>query len=200
MTNKKIKQLKTTKIKPQKGILYSFGNLLILLSVIMAFVIFYPVISTYLFPPAIKAQNELKGNYITIPKIHAQAPLILNVDPYNQSEYSEALRKGVAHADGTYLPGENGRSFIFAHSSGNPLEQINYNTVFMRLGELKIGDIIEIKKDDKVYKYKVTQTKIVWPNEVEYLQKSDIKGIVIQTCWPISTSLKRLLVFAAPIE
>ena len=164
----------------------------------MSFIIFYPVISTYLFPKSIKAQNELIGNYITISKINAQAPLIFNVDPWNEAIYRQVLKKGVAHAKGTSLPGEKGRSFIFAHSSGNPLEQLNYNTVFLKLGELKIGDEIEIKRNNKVYKYAVTQTKIVWPNEVGYLQKSEVDGIIIQTCWPIGTALKRLLVFASP--
>ena len=86
----------------------------------MAFVIFYPLLSTYFFPPQVKPQTELKGDYITIPKIKAQAPLILNVDPWNENIYKESLKKGVAHAKGTPLPGESGRSFIFAHSSGNP--------------------------------------------------------------------------------
>jgi sortase A len=96
------------------------------------------------------------------------------------------------------LPGEKGRSFIFAHSSGNPIEQTNYNTVFLRLNEVKIGDEIEIKRAGKVYKYNVTQSKVVWPSEIEYLERNDTPGIIIQTCWPIGTSLKRLLVFASP--
>lgn len=166
----------------------------------MAFIIFYPVVSTYLNPKPIIAVEKLKGDYITISRIKAQAPLIFNVDPFKESEYQKVLKKGVAHAEGTSLPGERGRSFIFAHSSGNPLEAARYNTVFLKLGELKIGDLIEINRDDKVYKYSVTQTKIVWPSEIEYLQKNKDDGIVIQTCWPIGTSLKRLLVFAAPIK
>lgn len=188
---------KNTK-KPEKGILFNIGNLLILSSLIMAFVIFYPLLSTYFFPPEVKSQNELKGNFITVPKIKAQAPLILDVDPWNEAVYKEELKKGVAHAKNTPLPGESGRSFIFAHSSGNPLEQTNYNTVFLKLGELENGDIIEIKRDGKVYKYGVTQKKVVWPSEIEYLEETGPDGIVVQTCWPIGTSLKRLLVFAAP--
>lgn len=163
----------------------------------MFFIIFYPVISSYLFPKPIKSQSELKGDYITIAKIKAQAPLIFNVDPWKEDIYKVALKKGVAHAKGTSLPGEKGRSFIFAHSSGNPLEQTNYNTVFLKLGELKIGDSIEIKRDNKVYKYNVTQLKIVFPSEVDYLKNTKSDGIVVQTCWPIGTAFKRLLVFAA---
>lgn len=159
--------------------------------------VFYPVISIYLFPPAIKNENELRGNYITVPKIHAQAPLFLNVDPFNESAYREILKKGVAHAKGTALPGQRGSIFIFAHSSGNPLEITNYNTVFLRLGELKIGDDVLVRYNNKTTKYKVAQTKIVWPTEVKYLNEKG-NQLILQTCWPIGTSLKRLLVFAAP--
>lgn len=166
----------------------------------MSFLIFYPVISTYLFPKPIVASKDLKGDFITIPKIKAQAPMIFNVDPWQENIYQNVLKKGVAHAKGTSLPGEKGRAFIFAHSSGNPLDITRYNTVFLKLGELKIGDTIEIKRSNKIYKYKVTQTKIVWPNEVNYLKDTKSDGIVVQTCWPIGTALKRLLVFAALIN
>lgn len=197
-TKKTSKKIKLVNEKPQKGFLFHLGNLFIVISLLMAFIIFYPVVSTYLFPPQIKANSELKGDYITVPKIKAQAPLIFNVDPWNENAYQEKLKKGVAHAKGTYLPGEKGTSFIFAHSSGNPLEQTRYNTVFLKLGELEIGDRIEIKRDGKIYKYKVTQKKVVYPSEVDYLDKNDTPGLIIQTCWPIGTSFKRLLVFAAP--
>lgn len=196
-----IKKNKTKKpVKNNKGVLFHFGNLLIVVSILLAFIIFYPVIATYLFPAPVKDQNILFGDYITIPKIKAQAPIILNVDPYNYEEYSQALKKGVAQAKGTYLPGEPGRSFLFAHSSGNPLEQINYNTVFVKLNELEKGDEILIKRNDKVFKYKVTMKKVVYPTEIEYLEKSDVPGLVIQTCWPIGTDWKRLLVFASPVK
>lgn len=182
----------------ERGLLYHLGNLLIISSLLFAFIIFYPVITTYLFPPAVRDQSVLSGDYITIPKIKAQAPIILNVDPMNQSAYEKELKKGVAHAKNTYLPGEEGTSFLFAHSSGNPLEQTNYNTVFLKLGDLKKGDEILIKRGDKVFKYNVTQAKIVNASETEYLKKNDTPGLIIQTCWPIGTSWKRLLVFAAP--
>lgn len=170
------------------------------LSLLIGFLIFYPVIATYLFPAPINNQDVLIGDYITIPKIKAQAPIIMDVDPTNQTVYDKALRKGVAHAKGTYLPGEGGRSFLFAHSSGNPLEQTNYNTVFVKLNELNHGDEILIKRNGNVYKYSVTSKKVVYPNEVDYLKKNDTPGIIIQTCWPIGTSWKRLLVFASPVE
>lgn len=209
MATKKTKIIKKTSKRSKKnqkpepisrGIMYYLGNLLIVSSLLLSFIIFYPLIASYLFPPPVKSQEMLPGDYITVPKIKAQAPILFNIDPKNHEVYSETLKHGVAHAKGTYLPGEKGTSFLFAHSSGNPLEQVNYNTVFVKLNELQIGDEILIKRNNKIYKYKVTQKKIVWPTDIQYLEKNNTPGIVIQTCWPIGTSIKRLLVFAAPTK
>ena len=76
-----------------------------------------------------------------------------------------------------------------------------FNTVFLRLGELNMGDIISIYKDGKEYTYAVSDKKEVWPNEVSYLVNAEDEDILIlQTCTPIGTDLKRLLIFAKPVN
>lgn len=135
---------------------------------------------------------------IFIPKINAYAPLIPNVDPWNEKEYHEALTRGVAVAKGFAQPGQPGTTYIFAHSSDLPWRISSYNTVFFRLGELKQNDEIYIKKDGMEYKYKVLNSIEVWPNEVEAITKNTGNQLILQTCTPIGTSLKRLLVFAIP--
>lgn len=191
MTKKKAK-------KNKKGISYHLGNFLLIGSAVVFLLVFYPLIKVYLFPPEIKNVQLLNGNYITVPKIHAQAPLIFNVDPFNENSYKQELKKGVAHAKNTALPGERGTIFIFAHSSGNPIEMTNYNTVFLRLGDLEKNDEVIISKDKQQFKYKVIEKRVVWPNEVKYL-KEEKDQLILQTCWPIGTSLKRLLIFAKPV-
>lgn len=153
-----------------------------------------------MLPKTIKSEAELKGSYLTVSKIKAQAPIIFGVDPFNEGEYKKALKRGVAHAKGTPLPGERGSVFIFAHSSGNPIEIASYNTIFFRLGELEKGDEVEIKKDGKIYRYAVVDKKNVWPNEVRYLTEQTKDQLILQTCWPVGTTLKRLLVFAEAIS
>lgn len=179
---------------------HHLGNFFLVISLLSFFLFFYPVISAYLFPKQIKKESELKGNFLTVPKISAQAPIYFNVDPWKENVYKPVLKKGVAHAKGTALPGKRGSVFIFAHSSGNPLEITNYNTVFLRLGELKKGDDVLVRYNNKTFKYKVTEQKIVWPNEVGFLTRQTKDQLILQTCWPIGTSLKRLLVFAVPIK
>lgn len=190
-----------TKIKRrEKPFAYHLGNLIISLVLLSSFITFWPIIEVYLFPPRIKPVFAITETAITIPKISAQAPLILNVDPWNEVEYKNVLKKGVAHAKNTSLPGEEGSSFVFAHSSGNPWEITSYNTIFLRLGELMVGDEIFINREGKVYRYIVTEKKSVWPSEISYLENPMDNKLTIMTCTPIGTSLKRLLIFAQPAK
>ena len=183
--------------KPKK-IKYHLGNAFIALSLAILFFIYFPFINAYLNPPKISPNINVKGYFIQIPKISAQAPIILNVNPWDPKEYRQKLKKGVAHAKNTALPGEKGTSFLFAHSSGPPWEISRYNTVFFRLGELKKGDEIIIVKDGKKLKYRVREKKEVWPTEVSYLKDLTRNQLILQTCTPIGTDLKRLLIFADP--
>lgn len=122
------------------------------------------------------------------------------VNPFNEEEYRKALEKGVAQAKGTALPGEKGTIFLFAHSSDFPWRITRYNVAFFRLPELQKGDKINIFRNGKEYKYKVTDKKTVWPSEVNYLLDTKKTQLILQTCFPIGTSLQRLLVFAKPIK
>jgi len=160
--------------------------------------IYLPILKSYL-----PAKPEIYQNAdfsISVPKINAYAPLVDNVDPWDEAQYREALKKGVAVAKGFAKPGENGTVYIFAHSSDSPWRISSYNTVFFRLGELKEGDLIGINYEKTPYQYKVSHSIEVWPNEVEALTKSNENRLILQTCTPIGTSLKRLLVFANPLK
>lgn len=137
-----------------------------------------------------------QGNSISIPKISAYAPLIDDVDPWNEVEYRQSLKKGVALAKGFSKPGESGTTYIFAHSSDSPWNITSYNTVFFRIGELKSGDLVELNYNNQIYKYSVSHLIEVWPNQVEALTKTSGDQLILQTCTPIGTALKRLLVYA----
>lgn len=159
---------------------------------------YFPLIMLYLHPPTLNKEALKSGEYIIIPKINAQARIIENVDPWNQTEYSKALEKGVAQAKGTSMIGNRGTIFLFAHSSEDPWKITRENISFFRLFDLKENDRIELYKEGKKHSYYVTGKKEVWPNEVKYLTQSQGDVVILQTCTPIGTSLKRLLVFAKP--
>ncbi len=182
----------------KKNFTFYLGNLLIISSLIGLTYIFLPLGKIYIYPPKIHDLTNKNGTYLTIKKINAQALISENVDPYNETEYRNVLKNSVAHASGTSLPGTHGTSFIFAHSSGSPWDQTRYNTIFLRLNELNIGDSIDIQRNGKLYKYRVREKKEVYPEETKYLEDTGRNQLIIQTCIPIGTDLKRLLVFADP--
>ena len=139
---------------------------------------------------------------LVIPKIAANAVVFPNVDPANPAVYLPILKKGVAHASGSAFPGMNGTIYIFAHSTDNFWDVGRYNAVFFLLSELKPGDDVIIFFQDRRYNYKVTETKIVDPEETSYLFANigKVEQVVLQTCWPPGTTLKRLLVIARPLH
>jgi LPXTG-site transpeptidase (sortase) family protein len=182
-----------------KKILYYLGNILIISSIAIITYIYFPFVNLYLNPPKIDPNLRAKGYYIQIPKIGAQAPIILNVNPWNPNDYLGKLEEGVAQGKGTAIPGDKGTSFLFAHSSDAPWRIARYNIVFFRLGELNKGDLIFILRNGKKLTYVVRSKKEVWPNDVSFLKNLQKTQLILQTCTPIGTDFKRLLVFADPL-
>ena len=134
---------------------------------------------------------------VVIPKIAANSPVIANVDPTDEKDYLKDLKTGVAHTRGTAFPGEGGHIFLFAHSTDYFWNVGTYNAVFYLLYKLDKGDEINLFYKGKRYVYKVIDKKIIDPSEVQYLtRKSSKEFLTLQTCWPLGTTLKRLLVFA----
>lgn len=138
---------------------------------------------------------------LVIPKIGANAPVIPNVNAADREEYLEALKSGVAHAQGTAFPGEGGHMFLFAHSTDSLWNVGTYNAVFYLLYKLEEGDEINLFYEGQRYIYRVTGKQIIDPSEVEYLtRKTDKEFLTLQTCWPPGTTLKRQLVFAERVS
>ena len=134
-----------------------------------------------------------------IPKIGASSRVIANVNPANQREYDQALQKGVAHAAGTGFPGMGETVYLFAHSTNAPWNIARYNAVFYLLRELEAGDQVIVFFSGKRFNYQVFDTKIVAADQTDYLANQGEEVLILQTCWPPGTILRRLLVFARPI-
>lgn len=163
-------------------------------------IIYYPIAKEFLFPPQYTQEEKKSVEFsIEIPSIYVFSKVIENVDPFNQEEYIEKLKDGVAHAEGTAMPGESGTQYLFAHSSDVPWRITRYNTAFFKLGQVENGDEIIVRRNGEEFKYSVVNKKTVWPSEVEYLTEPQGDVLILQTCAPVGTSLMRLLVFAKPL-
>ena len=131
----------------------------------------------------------------------AKSEVAQGVSPYDPAIYRSILSQGkVAQSSTSSNPGDgNGKStYIFAHSSEQGISMVRNNAVFYLLGELKNGDEIVINYHGKMLNYSVYQKKIVPSSDIEYLHygEPDKEVLILQTCWPIGTDWKRLLVFA----
>jgi LPXTG-site transpeptidase (sortase) family protein len=147
-------------------------------------------------------------NRLIIPRIGKNIPLVdVTVDHGASFEtmhevFMEELRKGIVRYPGTARPGEVGNSFIFGHSSNFPWVKSEYNDVFALLDKLQKGDEIIIYYYQKKYVYTVTDHAEVKPGDVRTLNARDKnkKELSLMTCWPVGTTLDRLIVFAELVE
>ncbi len=207
------KKLTKNPSKQISSYLITAGLILLAASLLLFSAIFQPVILaelSYIFnrpdPRAKVALKKLdtktivpvdKQFGIVIPRIRANARIVANVNPFDEHAYQIALTKGVAHARGTVYPGHIGNIFLFSHSSVNFYEANRYNSVFYLLNKLQKNDPVYLFYQGAEFKYKVVETKIVEANQVQYLSSiSNDKTLTLMTCWPPSTTLKRLVVIA----
>lgn len=132
---------------------------------------------------------------IIVPKINIESIVIPNVDPLVEEKYKAELKNGVAHARGSYLPGDSGGPVVlFAHSSDIIQNVIQYNAIFYEAKNLEVGDEIYIVFNGKRYKYLVEDKKIVDPKELNEIWDSK-SSLIISTCYPPGSDWKRLLIF-----
>ena len=137
---------------------------------------------------------------ILIPKLGANAKVFPNVDPSNPDVFLPILQKGVAHAQGTFFPGQKGNIYLFAHSTDNFWDIGRYNAIFYLLKDLRVGDDIVFFSQNVRHNYTVTKSNIIDPLEVSYITRPQTgkELLILQTCWPPGTTWQRLMVFAEP--
>lgn len=146
-------------------------------------------------------------NRIVIPKIGKNIPLVdvENRTVKNVKELEDVFMKELVHGivryPGSAKPGQEWNSFIFWHSSNFPWLEGKYNDVFALLDNVVFGDEIIAYYDQKKYVYKVTQKKVIRPGDTSVLQKVEgKKQISLMTCWPVGTTLNRMIVIWELVE
>ena len=78
--------------------------------------------------------------------------------------------------------------------------QFEYKEVFKELNKMEVNDEVIAWYQGKKYVYKVTDKKIVQPNEVSVLQPTSSEQITLMTCWPVGTTKERLIIIAKPAQ
>jgi sortase A len=106
------------------------------------------------------------------------------------------LSRGAGHIEDTPFPGQPGNIGIAGHR----------DTVFRPLRRIKVGDPLHITTADRTYRYRISKTLIVGPDDVYVLDPTDRSTVTLVTCYPfdfIGHAPKRFIVQAEltdPIE
>lgn len=129
------------------------------------------------------AENQSKNTLgiLMIPKIDLKVAIEQGVD-------NETLRYSVGHFKETALPGEKGNFCLIGHRS------YTYGQFFNRLDEMNKDDEIIVNSNGKEYKYKVSDIKVVEPEEISVLNPTDDSEITLITCTPIRVGSHRLII------
>jgi LPXTG-site transpeptidase (sortase) family protein len=138
--------------------------------------------------------NRPKNFYISIPKLKIENATV-DVDTL-------VFYDNLSHFPGSALPGEVGNVFITGHSVLPQFTDTkNYNTIFSKLPELEIGDVIDVNLNGKYYQYVVQYKKIVDPKDLSVLSpiSKSAKNLTLMTCVPPGTSLQRMVVITSLI-
>jgi sortase A len=103
------------------------------------------------------------------------------------------LRRGSGHIEDTPFPGQTGNVGIAGHR----------DTVFRPLRHVHVGDDLNLTTADRVYRYRISKTLIVGPDDVYVLDPTDHPTLTLVTCYPfefIGHAPRRFVVQAALVS
>jgi len=140
--------------------------------------------------PASKTQAPVVGapapgnpiGVIEIPRLGLSSVVL-------EGDETAALLLGVGHLSDTPLPWRGGNSVFAAHR----------DTFFRGLGGIRPNDVIRFKTADTELEYRVRDTQIVEPTDVQVLAPTKTSTLTLITCYPfqyIGPAPKRFIVRA----
>lgn len=146
-------------------------------------------------------------NRLIIPAINLDVPLvetnIQNYSDFTETTFDTDLENWVVKYPTTPSPWEWWNAFFFGHTSQEYWKNNPYGTVFRKIPQLKENDKIQIVRDWVLYEYKVLESVIVKPKNVNdtYVNfgEANKEYITLMWCYPIWRTDKRIMVFAEKI-
>jgi LPXTG-site transpeptidase (sortase) family protein len=139
---------------------------------------------------------------VIIPKINVEIPVNYTETSTDENVIENDLQDGVVHYPTTVMPGQQGNTAFFGHSSNNIFNKGKYKFAFVLLHTLVNGDTFYLTNNGKVYVYKVISRTIVDPSDVGVLGPvpGQTATATLITCDPPGTSLHRLIVVGQQIS
>jgi sortase A len=112
----------------------------------------------------------VEGAYIgslSIPVLNQKLPII-------QGTGADELKKGVGHFTQSVLPGEEDNCVLSGHR----------DTVFSKLGKLKIGDQLIVQTSAGTFTYEIKRIRIVDKDDKTVIVPADHAALTLTTCYP----------------
>lgn len=107
---------------------------------------------------------------LELPTIKGELPIIEGTD-------EDELERGVGHYSSTVLPGQEDQILLSGHR----------DTVFRRLGDVQIGDLVHVVMPYGEYTYEIKKSYIVDANDTTVIRSTAPDEVLtISTCYPFS--------------
>lgn len=122
---------------------------------------------------------------LVIDKIEANLPIV-------EGTSEDDLKKGIGHYEGTSYPLDDDQIVLSGHR----------DTVFTRIGELEIGDVLTVQMPYGEFDYEIVSTKIVDADDRTIIVPHDEEVLTVSTCYPfgyIGHAPDRYIIDAKPI-
>ena len=119
---------------------------------------------------------------LDVPRLNLSTPVI-------EGDDDTTLKRAVGHLPDTPLPWEQGNSAFAGHRDG----------LFRPLKDIKVGDEIRFRTSRSEFRYRVTETSIVAPDDVSVLEHQSQPTLTLITCYPFSfvgNAPKRFIIHA----
>lgn len=133
-------------------------------------------------PQPIPTQGPGQPTRLVIKSITVDAPIV-------QGDDWEQLKKGVGHHLRTANPGERGNMVLSAHNDV-------FGEIFRHLDLVELKDEILVYSGSRVFRYVVTQKRVIEPTEVSVMYPTSDPTATLITCYPYLVDNKRLVVIA----
>lgn len=135
----------------------------------------------------IAASEYNQPNRLTIPEIGIDHVI-------HEGTGVQTLSKGIWRRPQTSTPDKGGNTVLVAH-------RFTYNApaVFYHLDKLKAGGTITVRWHDTHYTYRIRETKIVEPDQIQIENNTREPILTLYTCTPMWTARQRLVVIADPL-
>ena len=118
-----------------------------------------------------------------------EAPTVALTATVLEGSDDETLKRGAGRIEDTAWPGEPGNIGIAGHR----------DTIFRPVRRLKVGDPLVLTTADRVFRYRISKTTIVNPEDVYVLDPTDHPTMTLVTCYPfefIGHAPKRYIISA----